>query len=188
MVSPLNRILSRLVVPKTLLVLFLLSLPLVVWIFPWRRARLVALSGLPNPTFDARFAYSPQELLRALPNYGLEARRLYAISELTLDFLFPLLYNPFLIGTMALLYRRAFPVTSSLHKMVYLPLGVWLADLLENASLAWLLLVYPPAFLPLAWAASIFSLVKWLLGALVLLLMFAGLLSLAFAWFRKKPM
>jgi hypothetical protein len=183
-----NRNLSRLVVPKTLLVLFLLSLPLVLWIFPWRRSRLIDLSSLPNPIFDARFAYSPQELLRALPGYGPDARRLYAFSELTLDFLFPLLYNPFLVIAMILIYRRAFPAVSPLHKLAFLPLGVWLADLLENASLAWLLLVYPPALLPLAWTASIFSLVKWLLGALVLLLIFAGLLSLAFAWLRKKKM
>jgi hypothetical protein len=169
-----------------MLVLFLLSLPLILWVFPWRRSRLLALSELPNPTFDVRFAYTPQDLLHALPSYTPEARCLYALSEVTLDFVFPLLYSAFLVGIMALLYRYAFPAASSLHKLIYLPLGVLVADLLENTSLAWLLITYPPAITPLAWVASIFSLLKWLLGALVLLLIIAGALSFALVWFRKQ--
>ena len=171
-----------------LLVLFLLALPLVIWIFPWRRSYLVAFSDLPSPTFDVRFAYSAQTLLNALPNYAPQARILYAISEVTLDFLFPLLYTPFLIGIMTLIYYAAFPSNSPMHKLIFLPLGIFLADLLENISLAWLLLVYPPASVSLAWGASLFSLTKWLWGALVLLLIVAGLLSLVLAWFRKMQL
>ena len=163
-----------------------MSLPLMIWIFPWRRSQLVALSGLPNPTFDVRFAYSSQELLRALSNFGPEGRYLYAISEVTLDFIFPLIYTPFLIGAMVSIFSKAFPVKHPLQKLVYLPLGVFLADILENISLAWLLLAYPPACVPLAWSASIFSLLKWLWGVLVLLLLVTGLLSLALTWIRKK--
>lgn len=169
-----------------MLLLLILALPLILWVFPWRRSLLVSLTGLANPTFDVRFAYSSQDLLHALPSYESEARYLYAISEVTLDFIFPLLYTAFLIGIMAWLYCSAFPPNSALHKLVYLPFGVLLADLLENLSLTGLLLAYPPALITLARAASVFSLTKWLLSALVMLFIFAGLVSFLFTWMRKK--
>ena len=181
-----SAILTKISQPKILLLLLILALPLIVWVFPWRRSQLVSLTGLTNPTFDVRFAYSSQDLLQALPSYGSEARYLYAISEVTLDFIFPLLYTAFLIGIMAWLYRSAFPANSALHKLIYLPFGVLLADLLENISLTGLLLAYPPALIPLVRAASVFSLTKWLLSALVMLFIFAGLLSFLFTWMQEK--
>jgi len=183
-----NRILSRFINWKTLLALFLLCLPLVLVAFPWRKERLVKLTHLAEPTFDVRIAYTPQELLRDLPSFGLEARRLYAVSELTLDFVFPLLYNPLLIVALALIYRRLAPAAAPMHKLAYLPFGLWLADLSENASLACLFLAYPPALTPVAWAASFFSLMKWLLGGLILILIVAGLLRLAFTRLRNSSL
>jgi hypothetical protein len=87
---------------------------------------------------------------------------------------------------MAWLYRSAFPANSALHKLIYVPFGVLLADLLENISLTGLLLAYPPALIPLVRAASVFSLTKWLLSALVMLFIFAGLLSFLITWMQEK--
>lgn len=181
-----NRFLSKLINYKTLLALFVLCLPLTLVAFPWRRERLVSLTGLPEPTFDVRFAYTPQDLLRDLPSYGVEARWLYAVSELTLDFVFPLLYNPLLIVALALIYRRVVPAAQPMHRLAYFPFVIWLADLGENASLAGIMLAYPPALTPLAWSASFFSLAKWLSGGIAAILVFAGLSCIFCDWLRRR--
>src|SRR6478752_157815 len=49
--------------------------------------------GFENPGLDSRFWYSPEEARDFFEAIGERGRRLYAITEVTLDLAFPLVYG-----------------------------------------------------------------------------------------------
>lgn len=149
---------------KALLILFLVLLPFNIFLFPARSERLRALSCQSNPVLDARFGYSPEEAYGVVDALGAEGRRLYAVTQVSLDLAYPALYSLLLSGLLALTLTHGFPGHRRLAWLAFLPFAMALADLAENLSLTAMMLTYPPALTWLARLANLFTLVKWALG------------------------
>lgn len=131
--------------------------------FDWRHDQLDCDMKL----LDARGWYSPAEARDLFDCLGDEGRRLYAITEVTLDLFFPFIYG-MLFGLLILqLYKE--PVAGWL---ILVPLIAVFADLLENSLVAYLLWTFDGRASSIAWAAAILTLVKTfaLIGALVVIL------------------
>jgi hypothetical protein len=166
---------------RTVLVVFILMIPFNALIFPARTRRLSALSGLPNPTLDARPGYTAQEAFSLAGALGPQGRQLYALSEVTADLVFPVLYNLLTGLLLALVVPKAFPNASLRLRetLPRLPILTAIADYLENAGIVTLLMVYPSQPTALAWVTSGFTLTKYILlaaGALPVLVS-AGVLG-----------
>jgi len=95
--------------------------------FEWRRAKL----GSENSSLDSRFWYSETQAQCFFECIGERGRHLYAVTEVTLDLLFPLVYGTLFAAMMVHLYPR-----SSAHLLVMVPLVTAALDLVENVTLA----------------------------------------------------
>lgn len=109
---------------------------------------------------DVKLRYSLADVQAAMLQYRPHGRAVYALASPTVDTLFPLLYVTFFAG---LLYR--FRPTERLWIMACIPIfaGVW--DLCENVQITAMLLQYPDLSTRQVAAASFFTSVKHLLGA-----------------------
>ena len=101
----LTRLLNRLANWKTIVVLILIALPFNWVIFPMRSARLQELAGKSISIIDVMFAYTPAQVYELVPAYGEQGRQLYALTELTVDLVYPILYNLLLSLLMAIIFR-----------------------------------------------------------------------------------
>ena len=125
----------------------------------WRSTRLGRLDLL-----DGRGWYTPEEasaLFDALDRLDAGASTVYAATALTIDMVFPACYGLLL----AVLLFRLFPGGTPLY---LLPLAVAAADALENLTVAVLVLSHDGSPSPLAWPATGFTLVKWILSSATL--------------------
>ena len=175
--------LDRLTNWKSVLIIFLVAVVgFNVILFPWRSGRMQALAGRPVGIIDTMYAYTPDQVYEKIPVYGDEGRPFYALTEFTIDLVYPVLYNLFLILTMTLVFRQAFPGNSALHRLCFLPLAVWISDYAENTCIVILLLSYPQRLDALAWVSSFFSTTKWSLGVASLALIVIGLV----VWWVKR--
>ncbi len=175
--------LDRLANWRAVLVIFLIAVVVFnLGLFPWRSARLKDLARQDIGIVDTMFAYTPDQVYQKIPAYGVQGRQLYALTELTIDLVYPALYNLFLILTMTLVFRQAFPGQSAWQKLRYLPFAVWASDYAENICIAILLLSYSQRLNALAWVASFFTTTKWSVGIASLGLVVMGLV----VWLIKR--
>ena len=131
----------------------------------WRHSRLAGLDLL-----DSRGWYTPAEaaaLFDALNQLDGSARVVYGMTALTIDMVFPASYGLLFAALLSWLFRGG----AQLH---LLPLAVALADVLENITVAALVLSYDGAPVPLAWLAAVFTLVKTVLIVATLVAVFVG--------------
>jgi hypothetical protein len=161
---------------QKVLLFTLALLPFNLWLFPARTEYLQGLSGYNTPILDVRIGYTPAqafELIGALTGPG---RTLYALSEVTLDLLYPLVYTGLLAALLSWLAPPAFGSAAWVTWLQKVPRAVLLADYLENIGIVLLVLVYPTQPAPLAWAISGVTIVKFTLGlgCLLAVLLAAG--------------
>jgi hypothetical protein len=148
-------------------------------LFPARSRRLERLNNADLPNLDTWLGYTAQQAQALAAQYSPAARSYYATTELTLDLAFPLVYSAWLLITLSSI-RRMLALHSGWSVWAWqLPYAVLAADLLENTAIAILFWGYPTQLASVAWAASLFSALKWLLGALCLGLVIGGALWLA---------
>ena len=181
MMGKLNQLLDRWANWKTIVIVILIALPFNLYLFPMRSAKLRELSGLTDPIIDVKFTHTPEQIYPMIKAYGEQGRPLYAVTELTVDLIYPILYNLLLCSILTIVWRQALLSDDAVHKMQYLPLATCLADYAENISLAILLVSYPQELTAIAWAASFFTTAKWVLGGASFILIVVGLI----AWLVK---
>lgn len=179
------------------------------WLLRWTNGRVVFLSGLAMlavmlfflpraaggstpgeaevTTPDVAFFYAPSHLYRFAEAEGEAGRALYIRNRLTLDVLFPLTYGVFFASAIAVGMRRAFPRQPGLAQLGWVGLGGMAADLVENAVLSTIMLIYPQRLPGLAWFAAGASAVKWILVAAGMALALFALIAWAtVAWRRRS--
>ncbi|MCH9649646.1 MAG: patatin-like phospholipase family protein [Deltaproteobacteria bacterium] len=197
--------------PRNFLGLLLVFLIFAFWAFPKRNALAFPESGwaaedgctLEVP--DAKVPpYTPAELTQVLDKLGESERRFYALSELTLDVLFPLVYVT-LLGALLVLLARGRPDQPLAYSLAF-PALAGCADLAENIGYAAVALGGSPGWAWLGWLGgwgkAIFLLLTFgalalttrrFLGRLLLHLMVIRVPLLAFVvvnllwWFAGKP-
>jgi hypothetical protein len=120
--------------------------------FNWRATVL----GPQIHLLDTRIVYSPVDAQKLFELLGDQGRRLYAITELSLDLVFPLIYGSLFIVFLFRLYDG-----DPGRFLIRLPLLTMAADWLENGTAAYLALSFDGRPSALAWAGSVFTAVKW---------------------------
>ncbi len=133
--------------------------------FDARRAAL----GYETRLLDVRFAYSPDDARALFEQLGAPGRTLYALTEVSLDLVFPFIYN----GLLAVLIFHVWERAAAKH-LLWLPVLTTAADLLENATVTALALTFNGSVTPIAWAASAFTSTKLLLGVLSVMVVLVG--------------
>jgi len=101
--------------------------------FRWRRSKL----GAQHTLLDSRFWYKPKEVQELFDTLGEPGRKLYAVTQVTVDLVFPLAYG--LLFAMAIVRLYGTPAASWL---LFLPLLTVVFDLAENVLTAYL--AWPP--------------------------------------------
>ncbi len=141
-------------------------------------------------TLDLQSSYSPEKAYQLIASYGEEGRGYYALIELTLDLMYPLLSALFFSSLTIYLLRRVFPPDSLWQKLPLLGLLVMSVDYLENTGIVVMLLSYPRRLDLVAQAANMFTIVKFGLSQLeliVIVLCLAGWLGkTAYTRLRKS--
>jgi hypothetical protein len=133
--------------------------------FEARRKALPVQSHTP----DATFWYSPATARDQFEAMGPDGRRLYAITEVTLDLIFPIIYGGLYTLLILQLYQR-----EQAKYLMLIPLLTSLTDLMENFSIAYLAWNFDGKESGFTRVAATFTAVKSVLFLLSLLTIFAG--------------
>lgn len=128
-------------------------------------------------TLDLQSSYSPEQAYQFIESYGEEGRQYYAIIELTLDLVYPILSALFFSTLTIYFFRRVFPLSSFWQKLPLLGPIVMVVDYLENAAIVTMLLNYPSRLDLVAQAANLFTVAKFALSGLELILILVGFIG-----------
>ena len=139
--------------------------------------------GEQNKALDGRYdGYTRQDAHDLFHNIGPNGREVYAITELTLDVIFPLTYGLLMV----FLVVRNYPAKVG-RWLIGVPMLAVLFDLLENFTIAHLAWNYQPSELaPLAEVASFFTITKWVLVAIVFAVLVIGIIGHRGGWINPK--
>jgi len=126
------------------------------------------------------FGYQPDQVHRFFANIGADGRKLYATTQMSLDFAFPLAYGLLLAILLVLLYRG-----ERTHWIVLLPLLTVLFDLAENISNVYLAKTFVEEHTDnFAKVASMFTVSKWIGFWACLIAIVVGLITKIYLWLR----
>ena len=122
--------------------------------FQWRSKVMREIAGHEVKLFDIRDSYTPDEARELLKTIDERGRQIYAITQLTLDLVFPFIYGGLFVITLYKLYGNP-------GYLLLVPLIAVVGDLLENLMTAYLALSYKEGVAsPVAQVASTFTTVK----------------------------
>lgn len=133
--------------------------------FDWRSDKF----GTENSPLDTRFLYDPLFVKSLFSRLGAEKLKIYAITELTLDVVFPLVY----VSLLVFLIIRVFPRGKAKY-LILLPILGGLFDLSENFSVAFLALTFDGQQSNISYLASIFTTSKLILLPICLVILLIG--------------
>jgi hypothetical protein len=123
-------------------------------------------------TLDGRRWYTPADVVQLFTIMG-NQRYFYAVTEVTLDLIFPLAYGLLF----AILLVRTWEIRFAW--LVLFPIFTVIADLFENALIFYLAFTFTGAISGLAWFAAVCSLIKSMLFlATMLVLLNGGVITL----------
>lgn len=135
---------------------------------------------------DMMFFYTPTKAFEMMDKYGEAGRSLYLKIELTADIIYPIIYTLFFGLLISWLFQRGFKTDSRMMKLNVMPVGAWFFDLLENAGIVSMLLMYPAKAAAMAWLTMIFGSLKWGFALISIGLVLVGLVKAAMNGFRKQ--
>jgi hypothetical protein len=173
MVTRFSDQLVKLATGRNLLLLCLLFLLTTSVIFPLMSSLIDDPAG-ELEKIDTKLYYSPEDLYEIMEPYGEQGRRVYALSHLTADVLFPLVYAFFFGLLISYLFQRGFPKESWVHRLNLVPFGLLIFDLIENLGVVILLLAYPTRMVGLALLTGLVTSAKWMLAGITVTLPLVG--------------
>lgn len=140
-------------------------------------AQMNAFAGKAIGPIDLLFEYNPAKISQMVADYGPEGRAVYAQGALIVDTAYPLVYTFLFCVILSLLFRNRTYAPFQLVNIV--PVGVLLLDLMENASIVYLLKSYPHASAGVASLCSVFTNLKWGMTLVAIVVFVYGLIRLA---------
>lgn len=132
--------------------------------FVWRSHELGRL-------LDERFWYTPDDANTLFRSLGQRGRGLYAVTQVTFDLVFPLLYGSVFYLSIVKLYSE------SGRPLLLIPAAPVLADLVENTTTAYLSWSYNGRADPLTWFAAVATATKWSMVTLVIAMIVVGAIA-----------
>ena len=128
---------------------------------------------------DIKYYYTARQAYEIISNYSLAERQQYAITAMTIDILYPIVYSLFLTALSLFLIGRLAIRSRIIIRLSYISMGAAVFDLLENTSLTIMMLNYPVKLNSLANIAGYFTAAKWtLVIAAILMIIYLSLLLL----------
>jgi hypothetical protein len=125
-------------------------------------ANLIAIPALyPKfQTLDTLVTYSPEKAYNLISSYGEQGRQYYAMIELTLDLIYPLISALLFSFVTLYTFHHGFPGFPWTDQLALVPFGILLADYLENACIIIMLVSYPRQLSFVAEISNIFTVIK----------------------------
>jgi hypothetical protein len=163
---------------KHVLIFLIVYLIFPILIFPLSGEYQQNQSGSTAPPLDLAFGFSPGEAFNRIEAYGKTGRKLYAISAMTIDVAYPVIYSIFFSILILFLLKKTGLQTINLMNLALFPFCAALSDLFENAGIVGLLSSYPDKFKALAIFTSGANILKWSFVMVVVLIIF----MLLFIW------
>jgi hypothetical protein len=120
------------------------------------------------PPIDLAFHYSVDQVYEWIELYGEEGRRRYMIGELTVDFIYPLVYTALFCGLIG--FFTQVKDKGRYSNLAALPMVIWLFDMLENTGIVTMLYRYPEKLHLVASVTAWFTSIKWTLAIVVILI------------------
>ena len=133
---------------------------------------------------DLQFNYSPDWVYTTLANYGEKGRETYGYMSLLFDYIFPVIYSLFLATSLTALFSRLWPQRKGWQMLGLLGLLPGTFDWLENIGILNLLISYPKQLPLLVNVTNVFTITKYSLTLLCLIVIIGGWFVLNFS--RKK--
>lgn len=118
---------------------------------------------------DLKFAYSVEQAYVALGNFDAEERSTYRWGIWLLDMPYMIIYWLFFTGILLRLW--------DIRKVIWVPTVIVLLDFMENLAVLRMLKIFPKENADLASFASIFTTCKWIAVALLMVLLFFGVIN-----------
>ena len=120
-------------------------------------------------TLDTLSSYTPDKAFQLISSYGEQGRQYYAVIEVTLDLVYPLVTALMFSLIVFYTFKRAFPSHSWTLYLSLAPYIALVADYLENVCIVSMLLMYPRESALLAQISNFFTIVKFSFAPLQLL-------------------
>ena len=120
-------------------------------------------------TLDTLSSYTPDKAFQLISSYGEQGRQYYAVIEVTLDLVYPLVTALMFSLIIFYTFKRAFPSHSWTLHLSLAPYIALVADYLENVCIVSMLLMYPRESALLAQISNFFTIVKFSFAPLQLL-------------------
>ena len=120
-------------------------------------------------TLDTLSSYTPDKAFQLISSYGEQGRQYYAVIEVTLDLVYPLVTALMFSLIIFYTFKRAFPSHSWTLYLSLAPYIALVADYLENVCIVSMLLMYPRESALLAQISNFFTIVKFSFAPLQLL-------------------
>jgi hypothetical protein len=136
-------------------------------------------------TLDTLSSYTPDKAFQLISSYGEQGRQYYAVIEVTLDLVYPLVTAILFSLIIFYTFKRAFPGHSWALYLSLAPYAVLLVDYLENVCIVSMLLIYPRESALLAKISNFFTIAKFSLAPLQLLFVI-GLIGWLFQTIRSR--
>ena len=135
---------------------------------------------------DTSFFYTPDDLFQIAEEYGPDGRLAYIKARWSFDLIFPLVYTAFLAIGISWLSMKlgSWDERWKIANLVPMLGGVF--DYLENGAASIYMAAFPKQIPGLAWAASTFTLLKWVLICLAFLVyLLFGIAALS-TWIKSR--
>jgi len=113
---------------------------------------------------DMLIFYSPTNLEELALIYGEAGRDYYILTKYTLDIVWPLVYT----FSLAVILMYLFKSAKKFYFSLFLPMAVFAFDMLENITLSIVFSKYPTVIPALGYLASVFSTLKWVTVAVIM--------------------
>jgi len=156
------------------------------YVMPLMAANMNAAAKQSVTPLDLMFFYSPQQAFEMMDRYGDAGRTTYLTIELTADIVYPIASALFFSLLLSWLFQRGFKPESGIQKFNITPVGSWFFDLIENAVIVPMILMYPTQSALMASLAMILGSVKWGFAFLSLGLVLVSLVKAAMNRFKKQ--
>ncbi len=115
---------------------------------------------------DSELGYRANEAYEVIGHYSDSMRRTYILNEVTLDLVFPVIYTLLFSFLIFFLFKNI--------TLAFFPFIQLLFDYLENTGIVIILSAWPNKLMWLATATSVFSMIKWVLAGITILIILVG--------------
>lgn len=133
------------------------------YVFPTVASRIAEYAGIASfRPLDLTPAYSPDYAYASLASLGDDGRRLYAMVELTIDVVYPIVYALLFFLLARAMLARSLPAPRWLERAILLPFLPAALDIIENAFILALILEFPERHDGVARLASVITTSKLL--------------------------